>query len=252
MSLTDIGGKTRCPSCSDKDEGGFIMNSRREFLKIGMSLGIGVLLREDLARAGEERSRPQVRRLWTERQIQGFLARLREQDQLHGLEATVKQIANLRYVVETIQPDRHEEMAFAVWAYLHTYSVAIFTDEYRRRRDQETSNWPGHPLFALRPWGRPDTYGMIVYREQMQALFGELTGRKAFTDGEYRQLSISRSHKPFYEEEFNALLDEAYRKSLTPGEQKRIFEAIDLYWPHVQLYVYCSTLAGQAWQSAQN
>jgi len=220
-------------------------------MKIALSVGIGVMLREDLAGADEERSRPQTRRPWTELQIQGFLARLREQDQLNEWEATGEQITNLRYAIEAIQPACHEEMSFAIWAYLHTYPVSIFTDEYKHRRDGQKCCLPAHPVLTLKKWGRPKTYGMLLYKEQMQALFGELSGGKIISDKEYRGLQISWHKCRFQEEQFLSLLSESYQKSLTPGEKKRIYEAICFFWPGIQLYVYCSSMSDQAWQAAQ-
>ena len=95
---------------------------------------------------------------------------LAAQERLHGSVRDESQQSNLFYAFQEIRPNSHTELAFVVWAGSRCQPADSLVDEYCRRREGLPSILFDHPLLSLHGWCMPDTYRLLVFREQLEAL----------------------------------------------------------------------------------
>jgi hypothetical protein len=159
---------------------------------------------------------------------------------LHGAALEPEEVAGLDHALDVIRPRTHVEAAVCV-RLAKPYSTAELVDEYVARRRGEPPRLPDHPALALERWGLPSTHRMLMFREQVEALFMELT-RKGRVAALELQARIWRWQAGL--DELRAALDGVWR-DLSEPELERILEAIHLY-QGASLYAWCSAIVDRA------
>lgn len=153
-----------------------------------------------------------------------------------------RQKANLRYAFSKIEPSNHLEETIAVACGVSCMTELDVVDDYVRRKNEEAPQLPDHPVFALAAWAVPDTRRLLVFREQVEALLGELTGTSL---REGREL-CKKILKPGIEKsELIAMLSDKYRE-MDPREIGAICDAALFYAPYTISYQWCSTIVDRA------
>ncbi len=169
---------------------------------------------------------------------------MQDQDLRWNCSARPEQLDNLRYAVTKIEPQTHQEVAFVVSVGVSCQQLSHVVDEYVSRGRGGLISLPDHPLLALENWCVPDTRRLLVFREQMDSLFMELTDRWMH---ECRQLWHGVRARRISVDEFHEQLCEPHRSRLTVGETKMLYESIHLFL-HVGIrpYAWCSTISERA------
>jgi hypothetical protein len=162
---------------------------------------------------------------------------IRHDDTLHE-----EQKANLVYAFEKINPSNHLEEAVTVACSMNYQPACGIVDEYVRRKSGEASLLPDHPVMMLKAWGVPHTNRMLIFREQLNALLAELTGR-TFEYG--RQLCKKIILREVTEQDFKALMSAKYRGFGTK-EIKVTYDAVCYYGPSARPYTWCSSMVNRA------
>jgi len=169
---------------------------------------------------------------------------MKEQEAKHDCTMLPGQINNLTYAFKQIKPACHQDMAFVVACSMSFYSMKHVIDEYSRRKNGEQSKAPDHPVLALEKWGVPNTYRILIFKEQIHALFRELIVN---TPPNIIRLWYDILNKTINCEDFYELLTEKYRNQLSKDEVKIICEAL-LYVTRggCRPYTWCSAMASRA------
>lgn len=165
---------------------------------------------------------------------------LAAQDRLHGTVRGEAQQANLMYAIQEIRPKSHTELAFVVWAGTKRQPANSMVDEYCRRREGLPSMLFDHPLLSLHGWCMPDTYRMLVFREQLEALAKQLTGNRDGRDVVRGIYQFEKSIKGISPVEFRKLVDPA--NGLRAEVVTLFYEYIRERYPESLSYVWCSTI----------
>jgi hypothetical protein len=162
---------------------------------------------------------------------------LRHDDVLHE-----EQKANLVYAFDKIDPSNHVEEAVAVALSMSYQPACHIVDEYVRRKKGEAPLLPEHPVMMLKNWGVPDTYRMLIFREQVNALLAELIGG---TLEHGRRLCNKIMLREVKEQGFTSLLGDKYR-GFRAKEIKVIYDAVCYYGPSARPYTWCSSMVSRA------
>ena len=205
--------------------------SRRRFLSGLFSLGAaGLLPRENNAAAALQSTDHTLR-------VNALIRVLQEHHMRHDDVLREEQKANLVYAFEKIKPSNHVAEAVAVACSMSYQPVYHIVDEYVRRRRVGALHAPGHPVLMLKAWGVPDTYRMLIFREQIYALLAELTGR---TLDNGRKVSNMIYRHAITESDFADLLCAKYRQILNSEEINELFETVGINAPTARPYAWCS------------
>lgn len=188
---------------------------------------------------------------------------LATQDRLHGAVRDEAQHANLIYALKEIRPGSHTEFALVVWAGtrhvpVHEiieeyclrradespgvcfYNPHDITDKYCRHRVGRSSRLFDHPLLSLHGWCMPDTYRLLVFREQLEALAKQLTGNRDGRDIVWRINQYEKSIKGISPMEFRKLIDPV--NGLTAADVTLFYDYIRERYAASLPYVWCSTI----------
>ena len=99
-----------------------------------------------------------------------------------------------------------------------------------------------HPALELKSWCRPETQRVLIFREQLESLVKELSGRVEASDTYRVEAGTERcSPAMFYES-----LRPSYKESLSAREIKGFYRYIQSMFATSRPYVWCSTLVERA------
>jgi hypothetical protein len=213
------------------------MIGRRQFLTTVGMLGMGVLFAKGVSATNRPESAQSVD------YFPHLLSVLDEQAQRWGFELEKGQKECLAYTCENIRPVTHIELATVVAfgeGFLEDWKPII--DEYVRRKGGMPSMLYDHPLLEMAHLGVPSTYRVMLFKEQLIALLGELTdeGQKKSTERLYTYLK-RRDIKPLRD-----VAKVKYQESLTDGEFGTLERIIQFHAGYSKQYTYCSTMAARA------
>jgi len=153
-----------------------------------------------------------------------------------------EQKTNLIYAFEKIKPTNHLEETIVVACAMSMQSVYNIVDEYVRRRKGEAPRLPAHSAMLLKGWGVPDTYGILLFREQISALLAEVTGASL---GYGKELCLEMTMGCINTRDFRSELAEEYREF--NGDQiMAVYDAVLFYAPAARPYVWCSAMVSRA------
>lgn len=155
-----------------------------------------------------------------------------------------REIRNLTYALDQINPTSHHEMVMVVAFGSFCFEADELVDEYARRRRGDKSLLPDHPVMDLEKMGMPDTKRMPIFREQIDTLFRELTNRSGVYSCELRRrLGAGKLGA----DEFASLLSKRYRAELNDEEIQEIYDAMRFFNISCSSpYTWCSTMATRA------
>jgi len=175
--------------------------------------------------------------------LEALIQVMKDQASKHDYTIYPEQINNLSYAFKKIKPANHQEMAFAVAYSGPIYSQKYVVDEYLRRKNGKQSKGPDHPILALDNWCVPNTYRIIIFKEQIHALCGEVTNYSLTP----HRLWVGINYKTIELNDFHELLNDEYRNQLSKDEVKIIFEAISYVGQGgCRLYSWCSSIVSRA------
>ncbi len=168
--------------------------------------------------------------------LKTLLKLLKEQAEAIGHRLTNEQIANLTYTFRKVLPGNSDELAFVIALGLQQKFIHDMVKEYlpRKRHKELSASYCRHLKLddvLLK------TYGIIVYREQIEPLLRELTG-------EYLELPATI----FMDKEIltNSLKPE-YRKALSKKDIEAIHEDLKQYSIiGMSSYFWCHDMAEHA------
>jgi len=155
-----------------------------------------------------------------------------------------REVRNLTYAFAQVNPTSHHDMVMVVAFGSFCFEADELVDEYVRRRSGDESLLPDHPVMDIGKMGMPDTKRMPIFREQIDALFRELTNRS----GPYccelrRRLGAGK----LWADEFASLLSKRYREELKDEEIQEIYDAMKFFNISCSSpYTWCSTMATRA------
>jgi|GEM_PF-1916462 len=174
--------------------------------------------------------------------VNAFIRVLQEQHMRHDDVLHDEQKANLVYAFININPSYHLEEAIAVACSMSYQPTCHIVDEYVRRKKGEASRLPDHPVMRVKAWGVPDTYRVLIFREQINALLAEMTGSSL----EYgKQICNEMMIGEVKENNFASFLCEKYQ-SFNRDEIKAIYDAVLYYAPTGRPYTWCSSMVDRA------
>jgi hypothetical protein len=152
-------------------------------------------------------------------------------------------LKNLQYAFNHIQPSKHVEYAFCVWAGSRYESPADTIDKYCKQRNGDFNQSSPYSIVDSKYWKVPDTHGVFVFREQFFVLIAELTGCAIFTRAPQVLKDICGGNCS--QEDFFSLLTEKYAEKLLTPEKEALFEAISNDFPAAIQYYYCSAISDE-------
>lgn len=174
--------------------------------------------------------------------VNAMIRILQEHHMLHDDVLHEVQKANLAYAFNKINPSNHVEEAIAVTCSTSYQPVYHIVDEYVRRKNREKPLLPDHPVMMLKAWGVPDTYRMLIFREQINALLAELTGSSVgYGTRMYKEIMLCG----VTEQRLTALLSKKYYDFGTK-DIKVIYDAVCYYGPLAKPYTWCSSMVSRA------
>lgn len=153
-----------------------------------------------------------------------------------------EQIENLIYAYHAVKPWTFTETALVVWAGSQFQSAAPIIDEYCRRRRKEPPQLFDHPVLALTDWRQPQTRRILVFREQLERLALELTGRDIARDI-YQSVVAGREYNF---EKFCKQLRPTYKDVLSGEEKKELYRYLQTMYGPARHYSWCASLVEQA------
>lgn len=162
---------------------------------------------------------------------------MRHNDVLHD-----EQKANLIYAFEKIKPVNHLEETIAVACAMSMQPVCKIVDEYARRRKGEAPRLPAHPVTMLKAWGVPNTYGMLIFREQIDALLAGIIGLHLGAGQYFRYRIICGEIK---KADFVSKIREKYPCS-NRDDIIAVYDAVLYYAPMGRPYIWCSSMVDRA------
>lgn len=203
---------------------------RREFLRASALMGLAGIAPKQITAA--------------EIDYYPFLLRVvEEQGRMHDQEMSDQVRENLRYACLTVRPRSHDELAFVAAIGPRWMSYRDLADEYVRRRSGLPPSFYDHPLLELRGWGMPETYRILIYREQLLTLINELTGmskRDSITLF-YKYLQGRAGIPPL-----ESMATESQRNALTSQDFRMFERMIREYGVRSMPYTWCSAMASRA------
>ena len=150
---------------------------------------------------------------------------------------------NLKYAMNCIKPVKHQEFAFIVWCGHRPEPVTNWIDEYARRRAGEPSQLLDHPILDLTSWCVPESYRILVYREQFQALIKELTDVRDNARASEILTEMYRMPQRADADRFlQNIFSIKWKEALSITESEFIACYIQDYYPRSLPYAYCSTI----------
>ena len=170
-----------------------------------------------------------------------------EYDRMHGdWPREDIQRENMEYAFRNISPSTHTDAAFVAWAGSRLQAVDDVVDEFCRRRAGLLPIMFDHDLLDLRIWCQPDTHRILIFREQIESLVSELTGKRLvqrLTFEIYRhEIGMKNSTSL---DQFTSLIDRN-KHNLSHEEITALYDYIkDRYGPSMS-YLWCSTLVERA------
>ena len=177
----------------------------------------------------------------TER-IQALTNVIEELYREHDSRMDEREKANMSYAFSKIEPSNHLEEAIAVACGVSCMTELGVVDDYVKRKNGEAPQLPDHPVFALKAWAVPDTRRLLIFREQVEALLGELTGTSL---REGRALCKKLLKPGIEKHELSAMLRDTYRE-MNPRDIGMICDAALFYAPYTISYQWCSTIIDRA------
>jgi hypothetical protein len=174
-----------------------------------------------------------------------FMAKLQQalhdQGCRHGAPLVEENRANLRHAFRVIRPATFTEAALVVWAGSQLEDVSGLVHEYCRRRGGQPPQLFDHPVLTLADWCQPETRGILVFQEQLQALSKELTSLDLTRDI-YRGddgTGCSPGH-------FASFLRPRYRETLTGGEIMELHRYIREMAGIAREFAWCAGIVERA------
>lgn len=158
-----------------------------------------------------------------------------------------EEIDKMTYAFNQIKPTNHQELAYVVACsicLLPLDLVKIIADEYVRRRSGEKAALPDHPILDIKEYGMPDTYRILIYKEQMEALLRKITGQTSVPVADmHRKIRAGM----WYYKDLLAAISKENLELLSTKEIETIDSAISVYRNFHCPYSYCSTVAARVY-----
>lgn len=160
-----------------------------------------------------------------------------------GYAISRQQFLNFNYAYYNLRPTSHVEMAIIVCLSIRPIPIMMFVDEYVMRRDTGVAFFPDHYVFGIEPISMPDTKRIIIFKEQIVALYRELSGM-SLSKRETMERGFRRNEiniEIFYDN-----LSKYYKSIFSDNDVHAIYHAIEFYYKFgFRPYVYCSTVASR-------
>jgi len=176
--------------------------------------------------------------------LAGLELSLEEQGHLHGCTRDDLQRGNLQYAFQEISPATHTECAFVVWAGTRCQPVHDVIDEFCRRKAGQEPLLFDHEVLSLKGWCQPDTQRILVFREQIESLVKELSGKgdgKAIASGIYRFCGVGTGISL---DEFVGMVTS--KGELSAGGIADLYDYIKERYASSLPYAWCSTIVERA------
>ena len=212
--------------------------NRRQFLTMASGYGIAAFTPGLVFRKSEEPNNGLYK--------DALIKVINNQNALYDSKMLPGEIENLSYGLDRIKPANHQELAFIVacGTYHHSSSMRHIIDEYARRKDGKKPKTPDHPILALKEWGLPDTQRILIFKEQVVALFRQLTGCAEWGwQQKYRILTLAKDGIWKF---LRVIMVNPYQRELSDEEVKDICEAIIYTKYKWKPYAWCSTIVTRA------
>jgi len=155
-----------------------------------------------------------------------------------------KRLKILQYAFKYVQPSKHVEYAFCVWAGSRYESPVDTIDKYCKQRNGDINQSSPYSMVDPDYWKIPETHGVFVFREQFFVLIAELTECSIFSRAPQILTNIYRGTCSF--ENFCKLLTNEYTDSLSGAEKAALFNNIYKDYPAAMPYYWCSTIVDMA------
>ncbi|MGV8080014.1 MAG: hypothetical protein AB2L22_08155 [Syntrophales bacterium] len=147
---------------------------------------------------------------------------------------------------ELIKPRFHDEYVFVSSCISPIEHCLDRLEEYVRRRNGEEPQMPDHPLFHLQAskGTLPNTYGILAYYEQVDAVVGQLVNIPA-----HGVVQLRRMLRRSLDEGLMAVkasLRPEYREQMSDKDVEHVCRAIHAHLQHARFYSYHSTMVAAA------
>ena len=163
--------------------------------------------------------------------------RMRRNDVFHD-----EQKANFLYAFDKIKPLNHLEETIAVACSMSCQPVCDMVDEYIRRKHGISSRLPEIPIHSLNNWGVPDTYRVLIFRDQINALISEITGQTLRASHNICN-EIMCGH--IKDTDFASYLSDKYQW-FSRDDVTAVYDAVVYFAPTGRPYTWCSTMVDRA------
>jgi len=147
---------------------------------------------------------------------------------------------------DLIKPRFHDEYVFISSCVTPIEHCLERLEEYVRRRNGEKPKLPDHPLFHLHALkgALPNTYGILAYYEQVEAVIGRLVVAPA-----HRIVQLRRMLRLSYNEGVEAVKASPrrkYREQMSDRDVLEVCKAIHTHLQHARSYSCHSTMIAAA------
>lgn len=209
--------------------------NRRQFLTMASGCGIAAFTPGFVFRESEDLNNGLYK--------DALIKVINNQNAFYNSKMLPGQIENLSYGFDRIKPANHQELAFIVACGTYPSSMRHIIDEYARRKNGKKPKAPDHPILALKEWGLPDTQRILIFKEQVVALFKQLTCCAEWGwQQKYRILMMEDTSWKF----LKVIMIHDYQRELSDEEVKDICEAIIYTKYKWKPYAWCSTMVTRA------
>jgi hypothetical protein len=211
-----------------------LYQSRRQFIRASSLCGVTALLPGFINGWNHHRN--------IESYSEALIKVINDWNLPHGLGIHPDGVKNIKYAFEVLKPEDHQDLAFIVATCGFT-PMKHLIDEYKRRKNGQRSLYPDHPVLELTEYGVPNTYRIIVYDEQLEALFQEII-QDASKEKIWEDLWFNKNKSRI---DLRKCLLEPYRSELSDCEVRNIWDAMNYFrlkW--IPSYTFCSTIVNRA------
>jgi hypothetical protein len=148
----------------------------------------------------------------------------------------------MTYAYNQIKPQNHLEYAVViVCASRYLYDTGLI-DEYVQRKNGNTPKLFHHHVFDLEKRGMPNTYGLLLFKEQAIAFLQELTSSNSSKAAAY-WLELIKWKLNF--DDFVLIINDQYKRDLGTKGLHNIYDLMRTYTPYIT-YCWSSVIVTKA------
>lgn len=219
------------------------MLGRRQFMASLGGMGLGIFLTKDASAIKPPAVTPNIE------YFPYLVAAINEHHRLWGTDDLwYEELISLACACEKIQPATHGELAACVARMIHGMEIdEEIVDEYVRRKNGLPPLLDDHPLLDLPKHGVPATFRVLIYVEQLQALYQELTDcPMQLSFALLKRFSFRWQRNKSDIEQLRTIVTAEYKERFAEKELRILARILGSNYIFAKPYTVCSIIADRA------